>query len=69
MKKIILLVLIVFMASCNKQQETHRYEILLSTKDTIYIDASSYYITSKGIAVFKDVSMTIVNPIYIKEIK
>ena len=77
MKKIILLALIIFMVSCNEQQKQkiviHKYEILLSTKDTIYVDARSYYLSSEGIAVFRDSLCrefaTINNPIYVREIK
>ena len=79
MKKIILLALIVFMVSCDKQQRvTHKYEILLSTKDTMYVDAwhyesSSATFTSKRTVIFYDTYwmniLTINDPIYIKEIK
>lgn len=89
MKKIILivltLVLIIFMDSCGnmatagkKQKVIHKYEVLLSTKDTMYVDAwfydSSYATFTSDMTVkFYDTNwndfLTIENPIYIKEIK
>lgn len=79
MKKIILLVLTIFMVSCSPEKlEMHKYEILLSTKDTIYVDASYFLtfdavFTSERTVVFKDTIhrelMVINNPVYIKEIK
>lgn len=85
MKKIILLALIISMVSCGnmatcgkKQRVTHRYEVLLPTKDTMYVDAwfyesSSATFTSKRTAVFYDTRwreiLTVDDPIYIKEIK
>lgn len=79
MKKIILLAIIIFMVSCGKQQRImHKYEILLSTKDTMYVDAwhyetSSATFTSKRTVIFYDTHwigiLTINDPIYIREIK
>ena len=80
MKKIILLALIIFMSSCGKQERvTHKYEVLLSTKDTMYVDAFYYYeylpsaFTPKKTVKFYDTHykkfLTINDPIYIREIK
>lgn len=85
MKKIILLALIISMVSCSnmatggkKQKVIHKYEVLLSTKDTMYVDAwfydSSYATFTSDITVkFYDTNwndfLTIEDPIYIKEIK
>ena len=80
MKKIILLALIVLiLVGCEKEQRvTHKYEVLLSTKDTMYVDAwyyesSSATFTSKRTVVFYDTRwmniLTINDPIYIREIK
>ncbi len=80
MKKLILLALTaLIMAGCGKEQrETHKYEVLLSTKDTIYVDAwyyetSSSTFTSKRTVIFYDTDwmdfLTINDPIYIREIK
>ena len=85
MKRIILLVLIVSMVSCGnmttgskKQKVIHKYEVLLQTKDTMYVDAwfydSSYATFTSDMTVkFYDTNwndfLTIEDPIYIKEIK
>lgn len=79
MKKIILLALSILMIGCGKEQRvTHKYEVLLSTKDTMYVDAwhyesSSATFTSKRTVVFYDTRwmniLTINDPIYIREIK
>lgn len=80
MKKIILLALtVMMMVGCTKEQRvTHKYEVLLSTKDTMYVDAwyyvsSSATFTSKRTVKFYDTRykniLTINDPIYIKEIK
>jgi len=79
MKKIILLALTSLMIGCEKEQRvTHKYEVLLSTKDTMYVDAwfyesSSATFTSKRTVVFYDTHwmdvLTINDPIYIREIK
>ena len=80
MKKIILLALTAIMVTgCGKEQRiTHKYEVLLSTKDTMYVDAwfyeSSYATFTSDMTVkFYDTNwndfLTIENPIYIKEIK
>lgn len=80
MKKIIILSLIaLIMIGCGKEQRvTHKYEVLLSTKDTMYVDAwhyesSSATFTSKRTVVFYDTRwmdiLTINDPIYIREIK
>lgn len=78
-KKIILLALSILIMGCRKEQRvTHKYEVLLSTKDTMYVDAwryssSSATFTSKRSAIFYDIHnmdiLTINEPIYIKEIK
>ena len=80
MKKIILLAFIILiMMGCGKEQRvTHKYEVLLSTKDTMYVDAlfyesSSATFTSKRTVKFYDIHykdiLTINDPIYIREIK
>jgi len=79
MKKIILLTLtILMMVGCKEQRVTHKYEVLLSTKDTMYVDAwyyesSSATFTSKRTVIFYDTHwmdiLTINDPIYIREIK
>ena len=79
MKKIILLALIIFMSSCCKQEKvTHKYEVLLFTKDTMYVDAwyyeySSATFTPEKTVIFYDTHykgfLTINDPIYIREIK
>ena len=79
MKKIILLALSTLMIGCGKEQRvTHKYEVLLFTKDTMYVDAwyytpSSATFTSKRTVVFYDTHyrdiLTINDPIYIREIK
>jgi hypothetical protein len=79
-KKIILLVLTSIMVTgCGKEQRvTHKYEVLLPTKDTMYVDAwfyesSSATFTSKRAVKFYDIHyrdiLTINDPIYIREIK
>ena len=78
-KKIILLTLMVLIVGCGKEQRvTHKYEVLLSTKDIIYVDAwryesSSATFTSKRTAIFYDTHgidiLTINDPVYIREIK
>lgn len=80
MKKLIILALIALMIlGCGKEQRvTHKYEVLLSTKDTMYVDAwfyesSSATFTSKRTVKFYDTRwmdiLTINDPIYIREIK
>lgn len=80
MKKVILLALIALITvGCGKEQRvTHKYEVLLSTKDTMYVDAwyyesSSATFTSKRTVKFYDTRwmdiLTINDPIYIREIK
>ena len=81
MKKIILLLAFttLVMMGCRKEQRvTHKYEVLLSTKDTMYIDAWCYEspsstFTSNSTAIFYDTKMrdilTIHDPVYIREIK
>ena len=78
MKNIILLALTALIMTGCKQIVTHKYEILLSTKDTIYVDAyfyesSSSTFTSKRTITFYDTCwmdiLTINDPIYIREIK
>ena len=80
MKKIIILFLIaLIMIGCGKEQRvTHKYEVLLSTKDTMYVDAwhyesSSATFTSKRTVVFYDTRwmdiLTINDPIYIRKIE
>lgn len=80
MKKIILIALItLIIVGCRKEQrEIHKYEILLSTKDTIYVDAwryesSSATFTSKRTITFYDTHsmdiLRIYDPVYIREIK
>lgn len=80
MKKIILLTFITLtMIGCDeKQRVTHKYEVLLSTKDTMYVDAwhytsSSSIFTSKRTVIFYDTHsmdiLTINDPVYIREIK
>ena len=92
MKKLILLVLTVLIVigcenstSTNKENNKanktpNKYEVLLLTKDTIYVEADSYYLyhgyfgtNSEPDCVFIDKYchkiQTIHNPIYIKEIK
>lgn len=77
MKKIILLALTALVMGCGKEQRViHKYEVLLSTKDTIYVDAwfyvsSSSTFTSKRTVIFYDIKgkeIFIINdPIYVKE--
>jgi hypothetical protein len=80
MKKIILIIaLTILIVGCGKEQRvTHKYEVLLSTKDTMYVDAwyyesSSATFTSKRTVIFYDTHwmdiLTINDPIYIREIK
>lgn len=80
MKKLIILALIALMIfGCGKEQRvTHKYEVLLSTKDTMYVDAwyyesSSATFTSKRTVKFYNTRwmdiLTINDPIYIREIK
>ena len=79
MKKILLALTTLMMMGCSKgQRVTHKYEVLLSTKDTMYVDAwyynsSSATFTSKRTVVFYDTHwtdiLTINDPIYIREIK
>lgn len=79
MKKIMLLALTALMiVGCRKQRVTHKYEVLLSTKDTMYVDAwyyssSSAILTSKRTVIFYDTRcmdiLTINDPIYVREIK
>lgn len=92
MKKLILLALTAFMMmGCenststskvnNKANKTpNKYEVLLLTKDTIYVEADSYYLyhgyfgtNSEPDCIFIDKYyhkiQTIHNPIYVKEIK
>jgi hypothetical protein len=79
MKKIILLVLTALMIGCGKEQRAiHKYEVLLSTKDTMYVDAWYYEsfsatFTSKRTVIFYDAHwndiLTINDPVYIREIK
>ena len=67
------------MVSCvKKERRTNIYEVLLSTKDTMYIDARYYYCStaafnSRRTVKFYDTHhneiVTISNPVYIKEIK
>jgi hypothetical protein len=67
------------MSSCDKQEKViHKYEVLLPTKDTMYVDAwyyeySSATFTSKRTITFYDTHykkvLTINDPIYIREIK
>ena len=91
-KKIILLVFTaLMMMECenststnkvnNKDNKTpNKYEVLLSTKDTIYVEANSYYLyhgyfgtNSEPDCIFVDKYynkiQVIHNPIYVKEIK
>lgn len=90
MKKIILLVLtILIMVGCgnltsskvNKANKTpNKYEVLLSTKDTIYVEAESYYMyhgyfgtNTEPECIFIDEHNNIIqvihNPVYVKEIR
>ena len=82
MKKIILLLAFtaLVMVGCSRKEPrvTHKYEVLLSTKDTMYVDAwfyesSSATFTSKRTVKFYDIRymdiLTINDPIYIREIK
>jgi hypothetical protein len=77
-KKIILLALTAIMVTGCGKRITHKYEVLLSTKDTMYVDAwfyesSSATFTSKRTVKFYDIHyrdiLTINDPIYIREIK
>lgn len=79
-KKIILLALTaLMMVGCDKKQRvSHKYEVLLSTKDTMYVDAwryesSSATFTSKRTITFYDTHsmdiLRIYDPVYIREIK
>lgn len=77
MKKLILLMLTtLMMVGCEKEHgEMHKYEVLLPTKDTIYVDARYYESTSAftSAVTFYDTPwkkiIRINNPVYIKEIK
>ncbi len=88
MKKLILLSFITLMmigcensTSTNKANKTpNKYEVLLLTKDTIYVEANSYYLyhgcfgtNSEPDCIFVDKYgrklQVIHNPIYVKEIK
>jgi len=78
MKKLLLALTILIVGCGNEQRVTHKYEVLLSTKDTMYVDAwhyssSSATFTSKRTVKFYDIHykdiLTINDPIYIKEIK
>ena len=92
MKKIILLALAaLMMVGCensistnkenNKVNEIHnRYEVLLSTKDTIYVEAKLYYMyhgyfgtNTEPECIFEDehgnTIQVIHNPVYVKEVK
>jgi uncharacterized protein YcfL len=80
MKKLILLILVALMTvGCEKEQRViHKYEVLLSTKDTMYIyawyyESSSAIFTSKRTVIFYDTHwmdiLRINDPIYIREIK
>ncbi len=82
MKKIIILLAFtaLVMVGCSRKETrvTHKYEVLLSTKDTMYIDAwyylsSSATFTSKRTVVFYDTLymdiLKIHDPVYIREIK
>lgn len=80
MKKIILLILAsLILGGCDKNQRvTHKYEVLLSTKDTMYVDAwrygfSSATFTSKRTIIFYDTRdkdiLTIYDPVYMREVK
>ena len=76
---VLLALTVLMMAGCGKEhRETHKYEVLLSTKDTIYVDAwhyssSSATFTSKRTVIFYDTLymdiLTVNDPIYIKEVK
>ena len=75
---LLLIVLMVIGCGKEKQRVTHKYEVLLSTKDTMYVDAYDYEsststFTSKRTARFYDTHfrniLTINDPIYIREIK
>ena len=93
MKKIILLALTVLMiVGCGNSQSTNtkvnnkanktpnKYEVLLSTKDTIYVEAEFYYMyhgyfgtNTEPECIFEDkhgnIIQVIHNPVYVKEIK
>lgn len=92
MKKLILLTLTIFITiACGNSTSTNKvnnkvdktpnkYEVLLLTKDTVYVEANSYYLyhgyfgtNSEPDCVFIDKYgrklQVIHNPIYVKEIK
>lgn len=80
MKKLILLALTTLVvAGCGKgSRVTHKYEVLLATGDTMYVDAwkcapHSGGFTSRKTIKFYDTHwqnfLTIYDPIYIREIK
>ena len=77
MKKLILLALTTLVvAGCEKV--THKYEVLLPTRDTMYVDAwkcapHSGGFSSRKTLIFYDTHwqkiLTIYDPVYIREIK
>lgn len=89
MKNIILLTLTaLMMVGCGNPKQTNnktnktpnKYEVLLSTKDTIYVEAKLYYMyhgyfgtNTEPECVFEDEQGNIIqvihNPVYVKEIK
>ena len=79
MKKFLLLMLITltFIGCAKRERVMSTYEVLLPTKDTIYVNAWYYYcsigtFTSNKTYVFydaKDAETVIHNPIYVREIK
>lgn len=74
MKKLLLLALTaIMMVSCeHKQERWNRYEVLLTTHDTIYIEAYDYKVV-RGTYVFREqncrVIMEVTYPYYVKQLK
>ena len=74
MKKILVLIftVLMFIGCESRPQKWNRYEVLLTTGDTVYIDAYDYG-RKHDTYIFREQNckpiVEIVNPIYIKQIK
>ena len=76
MKKILLLLIAMMMVGCFKRnvpETVNRYEVLLQTGDTIYVESYEYIVKSNKIYRFIRQNYSVVadinDPIYVKQLK